>query len=78
MLEGHLHDGGTHVVLKQNGKVVCDSHANYGGPGATVVNADGSKWETIATMSVCQEPIEVKKGDTMKVISHYDMLEHPA
>src|SRR5262245_15823180 len=28
---GHLHDGGTNITIAQNGRVVCDSVATYGG-----------------------------------------------
>jgi hypothetical protein len=30
-LAGHLHDGGTNVVVEADGKLVCDSIASYGG-----------------------------------------------
>ncbi|KAF2399753.1 hypothetical protein EJ06DRAFT_562046 [Trichodelitschia bisporula] len=74
---GHLHDGGTNIELLVNGRLVCDSRATYGGSQGTFVNADGSKWETISSMSNCRDPIRVKKGDVMSMISRYDTKLHP-
>jgi hypothetical protein len=31
LLGGHLRDGGDHVQLLLNGKIICDSIAQYGG-----------------------------------------------
>ena len=74
---GHLHDGGTNIQLLLNGKLVCDSVATYGGPRGTFLNGDGSKWETISSMSSCRDPIRVKKGDVMTLVSVYDTDLHP-
>jgi hypothetical protein len=74
---GHLHDGGTNVQLLVNGKVVCDSKATYGGAQGTLVNDDGSTWESISSMSSCHDPVPVKKGDVMTIVSAYDTDLHP-
>jgi hypothetical protein len=74
---GHLHDGGTNIQLLINGKLVCDSRATYGGAQGTLVNEDGSKWESISSMSSCRDPVPVKKGDVMTIVSVYDTSLHP-
>jgi hypothetical protein len=40
---GHMHDGGTHVTLKNltTGELICDSKAYYGGPGFEEPMPDG-------------------------------------
>jgi hypothetical protein len=65
---GHLHDGGTHLTLKVDGKQVCDSVAKYGagkagmGGGAMAGMGGGSastsapsiaSVEHITSMSAC-------------------------
>jgi hypothetical protein len=74
---GHLHDGGVKIQLLLNGKVVCNSVAQYGGEQGTLQNDNGSKWETISSMTSCREPIKVKKGDVMTMVSIYDTKLHP-
>lgn len=74
---GHLHDGGDRIVLKLNGKEVCDSQASYGGERGTLVAEDGTKWSTISDMTVCDKPIDVVKGDVMTITSVYDLTKHP-
>jgi hypothetical protein len=66
-------DGGENVIVKINGKPVCESKAVYGGKDAT---SDG--WATIGEMTPCYGPISVKKGDLMTLESNYDLEKHPA
>jgi hypothetical protein len=61
-----MHDGGTGVNMYVNNKLYCRSKALYGGPGGTV-KVDGKEWATIATMTECNDPIPVKKGDKLKI-----------
>jgi hypothetical protein len=75
--KGHLHDGGVRVELTLNGKVVCDSHAQYGGDGGEGVAPDGRPWQTIRQMSQCTDPIPVKKGDILGLKSYYNTKLHP-
>jgi hypothetical protein len=70
---GHLHDGGTNLQLVLNGKVICDSHAEYGGAAQT-----NGAWQTISSMSSCPKNVEVKKGDTLTIESFYDLERHPS
>jgi hypothetical protein len=71
-----MHDGGTGVNMYVNGKVYCKSKAIYGGPGGTII-LEGKTWATIATMTECNDPIPVKKGDKLKIEATYDTKEHP-
>jgi len=71
-----MHDGGTAVNMYINGKLYCASKATYGGPKGTVT-IDGKEWATIATMSECNTPIAVKKGDKIKLEAEYDTKAHP-
>jgi hypothetical protein len=75
-LGGHLHDGGHTLELYLNDKLVCDSEATYGGPDGTLIR-DGKKWESIARIKQCIEPIPVKKGDLLKMVAVYDTERHP-
>jgi hypothetical protein len=74
---GHLHDGGVKITLSVNGELICDSAATYGGKQGTLYNADGSKWETIASMTACDEGVPLKKGDVLTMVSVYDTDMHP-
>jgi len=73
---GHLHDGGTRMDLFINGKYQCSSQANYGGDKNTAV-VGGKEWATISSMSYCQGPIAVKKGDFLTMNAGYDLIKHP-
>jgi hypothetical protein len=72
---GHVHDGGTNILLTLNDKVICDSYATYGGDNATLSN--GKNWETILSMSECNEPVKVKAGDMLSTTAIYDTSKHP-
>lgn len=69
-------DGGTGINMYLNGKLYCTSKAIYGGPSGTL-NANGQTWISIATMTECNDPIAVKKGDRIKIEATYDTKEHP-
>jgi hypothetical protein len=73
---GHMHDGGVNIILKVNDKLVCDSRALYGGPGAETV-VDGKVWKTIREVTKCLDPIPVKKGDRVYMQANYDTELHP-
>jgi hypothetical protein len=77
-LHGHMHDGGSDISIKINGKEVCLSKAEYGGEGHEGIGADGKPWTTLRSMSTCSEPIHVNKGDRLAMEAHFDMKEHPA
>jgi hypothetical protein len=64
------------MQLLLNEKFVCNSTATYGGKGATV-NVNGSDWQTISSMSECQEPLKVRKGDHLTMKSFYNTTKHP-
>jgi hypothetical protein len=73
--KGHLHDGGDHIELLLNGKVICNSHAVYG---KRKVQENGQAWEIITEMTQCPMPVRVKKGDLLSMKSYYDVVKHPA
>jgi hypothetical protein len=73
---GHMHDGGTGMVLKVNDKVVCDSKAEYGASG-TFKDAEGKEFKALSGMKECNEPIAVKKGDKLAIEAYFDLDQHP-
>lgn len=76
---GHMHDGGEAVLLKINGKAICESKALYGGD--TFQSSDtlsGQKWETISKMAECHDPVKVIKNDKISVEARFDLEAHPA
>ncbi|KAE9988928.1 hypothetical protein EG328_005638 [Venturia inaequalis] len=75
-LMGHLHDGGENIELLLNNKTVCDSRATYGGKNSMHAQ-DGTVLESIEAMSACTDLIPIKKGDVVKLVSHYDVEKHP-
>jgi hypothetical protein len=67
-------------IFDKTGKVkkaACVSNAQYGGAGHGMSGAHGEATDGISGMSVCRGPIEVKAGDTMKMISEYDLKKYP-
>ncbi|KAF2436859.1 hypothetical protein EJ08DRAFT_655026 [Tothia fuscella] len=73
---GHLHDGGSQVAMYVNNKPACASKATYGGKESTT-EVGGTKWATISSMSYCDGPIPIKKGDQMHLVVEYDLKAHP-
>jgi hypothetical protein len=74
---GHLHDGGKDMVVKLNGKEMCRSIAEYGGPGHEVT-VGGEVQKTISGMTRCSDALEVAKGDKLSITANFDMKEHPS
>jgi hypothetical protein len=71
----HSHDGGLYVKVFNNGKLVCDSEAVYGGgEGGTTI--DGQTWETITSYTPCLGPVPIRKGDVLTMTSEYDLTKH--
>jgi hypothetical protein len=69
-------DGGVNILAKLNGQEICKSEAKYGVD--TNKATDGESWVTIQNMTVCgQQPIKLKKGDTVVVEANYDFDLHP-
>jgi hypothetical protein len=69
------------MILNINDKFACASTANYGtdasgGHSHGGAGADVSI-KTITSMTPCQGPIKVKKGDTVSMIVEYDLHKHP-
>jgi hypothetical protein len=74
----HMHDGGSALKLFINEQLECESFARYGGTEQSqMVSADGKKWETISSMSECEKPLKVKKGDKLRMVADFDTVKHP-
>lgn len=67
------------VLLTLNGKPICDSQAKYGldAQATSSLAPNGKAWQVITEMTQCTEPISVKKGDKLQMISIYDNELHP-
>lgn len=61
---GHIHSGGTEVIMIVNGKDVCVSKPTYNNVGV------------ITEMSICPNPIPLKRGDTFALRGTYDLTKH--
>jgi hypothetical protein len=70
-----MHDGGVSIGMKVNGKLQCTSNAIYDGPRWTA--KDGKVWTSISKMSDCENPIPVKKGDSIFFDVKFDEVAHP-
>ena len=81
---GHLHDGGTHLTISNNGKVVCDSKATYGGTPAYIEGSSSTHMPGmghISDMSRCHgteaNPVtSIAPGDTIELVAYYDSNAH--
>jgi Stress up-regulated Nod 19 len=73
---GHMHDGGTGMVLKINDKVVCDSKAEYGGSG-TFKGENSKDIQALSGMKECNDPVPIKKGDSLSIEAYFDLDKHP-
>jgi len=74
--KGHLHDGGVNLIMKLNGKEICNSNAEYGGVESTLKDGD-KEWNTINHMTYCEGPVKVVKGDKLLLEANYDLESHP-
>jgi len=81
---GHIHDGGTHLVVSKNGQTVCDSVATYGGTPEYIEgpeSMDMPGMPHISKMSTCQgtqaNPVTtIKPGDVLSIEAFYDSNAH--
>jgi hypothetical protein len=64
------------INRKSGGLFQCSSRATYGG---SIAGGGGhGHGETISDMTNCNDkPVKVKAGDTMVMISEYDLKAHP-
>jgi len=72
-IRGHLHDGGTALVVRVNNQTVCKSEAQYKEGGK-----EAGTWDALSGMSSCNDLIPVKKGDELSLVAQYDLGLHPA
>ena len=85
---GHLHDGGTHLEVKQNNVTLCDSVAAYGqsagynesmsgGMGTNGMDASMDKTMShISSLTTCDVTGAVHAGDEWSVTAHYNTTEY--
>jgi hypothetical protein len=71
-----MHDGGKNMVLKVNGKMVCNSEAIYDGS-QSMKNAKGDEWKSLSGMIECYDPVRVQRGDAVTIEAHYNLELHP-
>ena len=84
----HLHDGGTHLEVRNNKDVVCDAVATYGGNPAYIsdlpmnMTMDGQTMEMtmkmtdISSLDVCSNVGVVKPGDEWFIRAFYNTSEY--
>ena len=82
----HLHDGGTHLEVKQNNKTICDSMAAYGqsagynesmNSGMDMSGMDmGMAMTHISSMTTCDMIGQVNVDDEWSVTAHYNMTAY--
>jgi hypothetical protein len=72
-----MHDGGVHVATYLNGKLLCNSEAEYGTAGSSTAVFEGKEWSTLSKMTECVTPTKVKKGDTLNIEAAFDHIKHP-
>jgi len=65
------------VAAFVNNKLACNSTAIYGLAGGELV-LNGRDWKTISKMTECLEPLQVAKGDKIRLEAAYDKIAHPA
>jgi hypothetical protein len=79
-VDGHLHDGGTHLRVYQNGALLCDAAASYGETPGFVERSNGIQGEAgmkhISHMNSCEAMGPIKKGDVFHVQAEYDFKTH--
>jgi hypothetical protein len=66
------------MLFTINGKEVCNSTVEYGGPGFEKVQADGTIWKAMARTIGCPDAIKVNKGDKLQLSSLFDFDAHQA
>jgi hypothetical protein len=84
-MASHLHDGGTHTVLRNltTGAVLCDSQAHYGGSGYEPPDGGHHGASHLSSVDQCaarskSEPVAViARGDVLEIEAFYDADAHP-
>jgi hypothetical protein len=84
---GHVHDGGTNVIVSKNGVDVCNSVSQYGTKPEYIEPAiktagNGSSghamsgMQHVSVVSQCDAMGAIKKGDKIKIRAYYNTTEH--
>jgi hypothetical protein len=68
-----MRDGGVEVPVYINGKIACESKANYGGGWQ-----EEGALPTLSSMTKCDRPIPVKANDVLTLQAVYDYGLHPS
>ena len=64
----HLHDGGTHLAVRKNGKVVCDAQADY--------RSNDESDPHIESIARCTDLGSTVQGDEWSLVAYYDTSLH--
>jgi hypothetical protein len=70
-------------VFRLNGQEICNSRAEYkaaavGSSESGHSHGGGGEEGMLSGMTVCTQPVDVKKGDKVSVEAFYDVEKHPA
>jgi len=76
-IASHLHDGGTHIEVKKNCKVICDAKAVYGlcDSGVDSISTNANMMH-ISSISECTDLGSVQPGDEWSITAYYDTSKH--
>lgn len=69
----HLHDGGTHVEIKKNDKIICDSQAYYKN---FIHSHTDESMEHISSLTTCKALENTKPEDEWSITAHYNTIKH--
>jgi hypothetical protein len=81
----HLHDGGTHLEVMQNGKDICNAQAIYGGSPGYVESMNGMSGMDmsmgmdmvhVSSIGVCANVGPVDVGDEFSITAYYNTTLH--
>ncbi|EXJ74615.1 uncharacterized protein A1O5_02912 [Cladophialophora psammophila CBS 110553] len=70
---GHLHDGGTHIDLTKNGRVVCRLNALYD---RYRYQDDGKLMEHVSIIETCETPAKTVTKDEWSIVACYNTSLH--
>jgi len=78
---GHMHDGGTHMDLKVNNRVVCKSVMHYGGRAGYAgprlrKRQHGGSGRHISDPGACTDFGTVRSGERLTATAYYDANQH--
>jgi hypothetical protein len=73
--------GGAEATMSKEPTMPKAGGHSHGGSMAGMDASNAPKtqvWETLSSMSYCNDAVQVKKGDVLTLVSNYDLDKHPA